>query len=77
VLGTYPTGDGAAGLAADATSLWVANHGSSTVTRLDRARGTVIATYASGRGPFGVAFDGRNIWVANFGSSSLSTTLMQ
>jgi len=63
------------GLAADGRSIWVANSGSSTVTRLDRATGAVMVTYATGRGPFGVAFDGRNIWVANFGGSSVSTTL--
>jgi YVTN family beta-propeller protein len=77
VVGTFTVGDGPAGLAADATTLWVANHGDSTVTRLDRATGAVIATYTSGRGPFGVAFDGRHIWVANFSGDSVSTTLMQ
>jgi YVTN family beta-propeller protein len=75
VLGTFSVGDGAAGLAADGGSIWVANNGSSTVTRLDRATGAVIGTYASGRGPFGIAFDGRNMWVANFAGSSISTTL--
>lgn len=63
------------GLAADRRTIWVANHGTSTVTRLDRATGAVVGTYTSGRGPFAVAFDGLNIWVANFGGSSISTTL--
>jgi YVTN family beta-propeller protein len=77
VLATYATGDGAAGLAADTTSRWVVNNGSSTVTRLDRANRKTIATYTSGRGPFGIAFDGRRVWVANVGSDSVSTTLVQ
>ena len=61
----------------DGVNLWVANDGISTVIRLDRATGAVVATYTSVRGPFAIAFDGRNIWLANFGSSSVSTTLTQ
>jgi len=72
---TYPVGDGPAGLAIDGTSLWVANNGSSTVMRVDRATGAILATYTSGKGPFGITSDGRNIWVANFAGDSLSTTL--
>ncbi len=57
-------------VASDGTNIWVANNGSSNVTKLKASDGSLVGTYAVGSSPIGVAFDGSNIWVANYGSSN-------
>jgi hypothetical protein len=47
----------------DDTNIWVANQGSSGVTKLLASTGAVVGNYAVGGGATGVAFDGTNIWV--------------
>jgi hypothetical protein len=56
----------------DGTNIWVANYGSSNVTKLLASTGALVGTYAVGTSPIGVAFDGTNIWVANIGSSNVT-----
>ena len=65
-------GNKPAGVAFDGANMWVANHGSNTVTKLQVSNGTVIGNFAVGQNPWGVAFDGAHIWVANqyFGAAA-------
>src|SRR5215510_13497055 len=71
---TILVGDGAAGMTADATSVWVANNGVNTVTRVVAATG-VASKFSTGRGPFAVVVDGTgNFWTSNFSSGTVSTS---
>jgi tRNA A-37 threonylcarbamoyl transferase component Bud32 len=45
--------------------VWVPNHESNTVTRLDATDGRVTATFRAGIWPVAVAWDGTSVWVAN------------
>jgi YVTN family beta-propeller protein len=56
-------------LAAGARSIWVANSGNGTVSRI--GPGTVV-TIKVGREPVAVAFAGNALWVANAGDRTLS-----
>jgi len=58
VVGSAP-----GGVAFDGTNIWVANHGSDTVTRL-HISGGISGTFTVGNNPIAMAFDGANIWVA-------------
>jgi YVTN family beta-propeller protein len=69
---TYAVGSYPAAVAFDGTNIWVANAGSSTVTKLLASSGAVVGTYPVGSAPYGVAFDGTNIWVANDGDSTVT-----
>ena len=60
------------GVAFDGTSVWVANYGSNTVSKISMLTNTVAATVAVGSSPQSVAFDGANIWVTNAGDSNVS-----
>jgi DNA-binding beta-propeller fold protein YncE len=71
VLGKFAAGDGAAGVASDGASVWVASNGTNTVIKLSTA-GTVLGTYKVGRSPYGVALVGGTAWVANSGSNTVS-----
>jgi YVTN family beta-propeller protein len=51
------------GVAAGAGSLWVANSGDGTVTRIDPVSGRVVETIAVGGSPNGIAAVGDEIWV--------------
>jgi hypothetical protein len=62
---TFGVGDRPLDMAFDGANIWVANHGSNTVTKLQANDGTVLGTYPVGNGPQGIAFDGANIWVTN------------
>jgi YVTN family beta-propeller protein len=64
LLSRVDVGNGAAGIAAGAGSLWVANAADGTVSRLDPA-GVATATIPVGHGPTGVAFGGGAVWVTN------------
>ncbi len=73
-IGTYPVGTSPIAVAFDGTSIWVANYGSSTVTKLD-STGATIGTFAVGFRPIGVAFDGTSIWVTHYYDNILSRIL--
>jgi hypothetical protein len=63
---TFAVGGSPFGVAFDGTNIWVANGGSSTVTKLLASTGAVVGSYSVGSAPYGVAFDGTNIWVTGF-----------
>ena len=69
--GQYRTGSRPEGLAFDGTSIWIANNGSDSISRMNPADGTKV-TYATGRSPRRVAFDGTNIWITNSGDDTVS-----
>src|SRR5437868_7019471 len=58
-------GTSAFGVAFDGASLWVANDGSNSVTKLRASDGIVLGTFAVGATPLAVAFDGANMWVTS------------
>ena len=69
----FPVGNQPVGIAFDGASIWTANSGDGTVTKLQASDGTVLGTFSSGGGaPTGVTFDGANIWVANGSSGTVS-----
>ena len=70
--GTFTTRTNPNGVAYDGTNIWVANYGSSTVSKINPINGVILDDYATGSGPEGVAFDGSNIWVANANSNTVS-----
>ncbi|MFA5932016.1 MAG: hypothetical protein WC793_01405 [Candidatus Paceibacterota bacterium] len=55
-------------------SIWVANNGSNTVTKLNATTGAVVGTYTVGIGPSRLSFDTvtNSIWVTNSGSDNIS-----
>ncbi|MBA3261983.1 MAG: hypothetical protein H0T69_05855 [Thermoleophilaceae bacterium] len=48
-------------------SVWVANSGSGTVSRIDPVRGRVVATIQVPRRPNRIATDGRSVWATFLG----------
>jgi hypothetical protein len=71
VLGTYPKGKGAFGVAAEGPDVWLTNFWGKSVTKLRASDGLNLGTFDVGDGAAGVAFDGTNIWIANHGASNL------
>jgi len=71
---TFPTADSNPfGLAFDGTSIWIANSGSDTVSKMNPATGAMTQTaLPSGSLPLEVAFDGTNIWVTDNGTGQVS-----
>jgi len=69
---TFATGDRPHDMAFDGASIWIANEGGNTVTRLQANDGKLLGTYAAGTQPHGVAFDGANVWVTNMGSNKVT-----
>ncbi len=67
----FQVGDRPTGIAFDGESIWVANFGSDTVSRVDPATGASTA-FPVGDEPWGVAYDGTSIWVTNSNGSSVS-----
>jgi YVTN family beta-propeller protein len=53
------------------SSIWVANDGSNTVSKLQASTGQVLGTFIVGTTPYGVAFDGANVWVSNARSDNV------
>jgi DNA-binding beta-propeller fold protein YncE len=51
-------------LAYDGATIWVANYGSGTVSKLRAADGTPWGTVSLPGGPVRLAFDGVNVWAA-------------
>jgi len=62
---TAATGSNPSGIVFDGSNLWVANHGSGTITRHRAIDGALQATVSVGSGPAALAFDGVYVWVAN------------
>lgn len=52
--------------------MWVANSGSSSVTKIRVSDGHVLGAFQAGGFPNTVAFDGTNIWVTNETSNTVS-----
>jgi Collagen triple helix repeat (20 copies) len=67
----FPVVDRPHGIAFDGASIWVANHGGSSVTKLRASDGANLGTFPLGSTPNGVAFDGANIWVTNVYSNNV------
>ena len=65
---------GAQGAAFDGTNIWIANLGSSNLTRINPATavGTAVALPAGAQGPRGLAFDGTYLWVVNVVSQNVT-----
>jgi len=61
-VGTSPNA-----IAFDGANIWVANWGSSTVTKLKASDGSLVGPYSTGTSPnvACIAFDGTNVWVTN------------
>jgi len=82
ILHWYPANQTAAftvgatpeGVAFDGANMWVANFGSSTVTKIRASDGFIVGTFSVGS-PTGVAFDGANIWVSDFSSGTITKLL--
>ncbi|HKS78226.1 MAG TPA: hypothetical protein VJQ07_05090, partial [Gaiellaceae bacterium] len=65
-VGSQPTG-----LAAGAGSLWSANSGAGTVSRISPTQRKVVATVKVGQAPVCVAFAGGSVWVGDFTANAL------
>ena len=72
---TYTVGSNPQGIAFDGVNIWVANSGSSSVTKMLASTGATVGTYPVGLTPQGIAFDGVNIWVANNGGNTVTKLL--
>jgi DNA-binding beta-propeller fold protein YncE len=65
-------GNAPVSLAFDGVSIWVANEGDNTVTKLRAIDASLVGTFTVGAAPVGVAFDGANIWVPNLNNNTVS-----
>src|SRR6266702_1117349 len=62
------------GIAVVGTQVWVANNGTSTISRFNQD-GTSAGTPLSGNGlnsPYGIAMVGAQVWVSNHGNNTIS-----
>ena len=59
------------GVVAGFGSLWTANLGSNTVSRVDPGSGRVVATIQAGAGPISLLVAGGRIWVADYNGSTV------
>ena len=64
-IATVPVGTTPQGITSGAGSVWVANFGSDTLSRINTTSNTVQATRGVGDGPQGLAFGASSVWVAN------------
>jgi outer membrane protein assembly factor BamB len=62
----FAVGTGPEGVVFDGANIWVANHNSNNITKLQANDGTVLGTFDAGNGPQVAAFDGSSIWVADY-----------
>jgi YVTN family beta-propeller protein len=67
-----PVGPGPSALAYGAGSLWVANSGNDTVTRIDPRTHMAIGEIHVGRDPSGLAVTATDVWVVNSGDGTVS-----
>jgi hypothetical protein len=68
----FPVGSAPYGVAFDGANIWVANGGSSSLTKLRASDGTNLGTFDVGASPRSVAFDSANVWVVNGGSFNVT-----
>jgi DNA-binding SARP family transcriptional activator/DNA-binding beta-propeller fold protein YncE len=64
VRSTVTVGKDPVGVAAAADSIWVANRGDRTISRVDPSRGGVVATIKLGARPAALTGDREGVWVA-------------
>lgn len=69
---TIDVGVGPDGIAVHAGSVWVANSGEGTVSRIDARRRRVVKTIRVGRDPDSVAIGAGSVWVTNTGDGTVS-----
>jgi YVTN family beta-propeller protein len=67
-----PVGQSPGAIAYGAGSLWVANTGDNTVSRLDPSRHDVVQTIPVGAEPTAITVSGRDVWVVNYGDGTVS-----
>jgi YVTN family beta-propeller protein len=67
-----PVGQSPSGIAYGAGSIWIANTGDGTVSRIDPHSHAVIQTIPVHAQPVAIAVTGENVWVANSGDGSVS-----
>ncbi len=60
-------GDGPFGIAADSSSVWVANSCSDTVSQIDPSEMTEVRRLDVGSGPLNVVSDDEHVWVTTDG----------
>lgn len=63
-----PVGKEPTGMTYGAGSLWTANYGAGSVTRVDPVNDTVQATIQVGSAPAAIAFGDGSVWVGDFGA---------
>ncbi len=69
---SFATPGGSSGVVFDGASIWVANLGPNSVSKLRASDGAVLGTFPVGDSPVAVAFDGANIWVGNQNSRNVN-----
>jgi YVTN family beta-propeller protein len=69
---TIPVGSTPMSLAFGAGSVWSANRGDGTVSRIDPDTNRVTATIEVGGEPWGLAYGAGSIWVGNYKSSTVT-----
>jgi YVTN family beta-propeller protein len=72
VIATIPVDDAGGQLAVGFDSIWVANPGHDTVSRIDPTTDQVIVTIPVGSGPFGLAAGEGAVWAANQSGNTIS-----
>lgn len=63
---------GPLGISSNGTNVWVANNGSTTVSKISILTGTIIQTITVGTAPYNISIDGTYVWVTNNFSYSVS-----
>jgi len=71
IIQEFQVGHNPVGLLFDGTSIWVANQGDGTVSKL-HTDGTTEGVFPVGAYPYSLIFDGSNIWVTNQFSSTVT-----
>jgi YVTN family beta-propeller protein len=69
---TFSVGTEPGAICFDGASIWVANSGDGTVTKLNASTGATIGIYGVGTEPSAICFDGASIWVANSSDSTVT-----
>jgi hypothetical protein len=69
---SFSVGTNPSGVAFDGESMWTANNGDGTVSKVRVTDGEILGTFKVGGGPIGLVFDGANIWVTNDAGNTMS-----
>jgi YVTN family beta-propeller protein len=69
---SLPVGQSPSGVAYGARSVWVANTGDGTVSRIDPRHDRVIQTIKVGASPNAITVTGDDVWVTNAGAGTVS-----